>query len=66
MDGIWYEVALRPIGAESQDARDIVLKKVVDQITRWEAVESYGANVYAASRRQLNKREIRGLGLRGG
>jgi hypothetical protein len=64
MNGIWYEVILRPITHESFGQRDIVLQMEVSMCSRWEAMRTYGAYVFAARRRQLNKREIRRLNLR--
>jgi hypothetical protein len=64
MNGIWYELALRPITLEAFGQRDIVLRMEVSMCSRWEAMRTYGAHVFAASRRQLNKREIRRLNLR--
>jgi hypothetical protein len=65
IDGIWYEVTLRPITAEAAMHRDQVLRMTVNTIDRWKALKTYGAVVYADARRQLNKKEIRRLGLRG-
>jgi hypothetical protein len=63
MNGIWYEVVLRPITAEAFRQRDIVLGMDVSAFSKWDAIQAYGANVFAASRRQLNEREIRRLKL---
>jgi hypothetical protein len=64
MNGIWYEVALRPITYDEFGERDIVLRAEVGPLFEREAMRTYGAKVFAASRRQLNKREIRRLKLR--
>jgi hypothetical protein len=64
MNGIWYELALRPITHDAFGQRDVVLRMQVSMLPRWEAIRTYGAPVFAASRRQLNKREIRRLELR--
>src|SRR5262249_47553614 len=59
VEGIWYEVTLEPITSEILSRRDVVLKAVVGQFQPKEAVETYGASVFATSKRQLNKREIK-------
>jgi hypothetical protein len=59
VEGIWYEVTLEPITPEALSRRDVVLKAVVGQFQRQEAEETYGAAVFATSKRQLNKREIK-------
>lgn len=59
VEGIWYEVTLEPITAETLSRRDVVLKAVVGQFQRNEAEEMYGASVFATNKRQLNKREIK-------
>lgn len=63
IDGVWYELALRPITADVQQHRDVVLRKRLADFQLREAERIYGAQVYAASKRQLNKREIRRLRL---
>lgn len=64
INGIWYEVTLRPITVEAATSRDHVLRMPVNSISRGQLLKTYGAAVYAARRRQLNKKEIRRLGLR--
>jgi hypothetical protein len=59
MDGIWYEVTLQQIDSDNMWRRDVVLRKRVVEISRREAEQTYGAFVFAVSKRQLNKREIR-------
>lgn len=63
IDGVWYEITLRPITAGVQHHRDVVLRKQVANFMLNEAERTYGASVFAVSKRQLNKREIRRLGL---
>ena len=62
IDGIWYEIELRPLPTPPDNARvyDLVLKQP-GPFDRWKLREFYGRAVYAAGKRQLNKREIRRL-----
>ena len=64
MDEVWYEIILRPRVRANFADRDIVLDKPVAELSSRYARAFYGHDVYAAGRRQLNKREIRRLGLR--
>ncbi len=63
IDGIWYEIVLHPINSDTMWRRDVVLRKRVVEITEREAERAYGSFVFAVSKRQLNKREIRRLSL---
>ena len=59
LGGLWYEVLLEPIAPEVATRRDIVLDCLVSTITPYQACATYGGQVFAAAKRQLNKREIR-------
>ncbi|HEY2838591.1 MAG TPA: hypothetical protein VGJ26_05565 [Pirellulales bacterium] len=61
IDGIWYELSLRPITSDSFGKRDLFLRIPVSYLTAWKAIQTYGARVYAARRRQLNSKEIKRL-----
>src|SRR5262249_3727124 len=61
MKGIWYEVTLAPIAPAAWGQRDVVLGTEVGAHSAALATQTYGANVFAVKRRQLNKREIRQL-----
>jgi hypothetical protein len=63
VDGIWYELTLRPITPETLNERDVYLRMPVRELTAYKAVHTYGARVYAASRLQLNSREIKRLNV---
>jgi hypothetical protein len=58
VDGIWYEIELRPYDERSLATFDVVLKKDASALNRTELQRTYGAAVYAVSKRQLNTREI--------
>jgi hypothetical protein len=62
IDGIWYEVELRPLPEDDRQAEvyDVVLKRH-GPLSRRELQELYGGTVYAVKKRQLNKKEIRRL-----
>jgi hypothetical protein len=64
IDGLWYELTLRPITQETLGCRDVMLKCTVRDLPQWEAKRTYGAVVFAVAKRQLNKREIRRLASR--
>ena len=64
IDGIWYEVELRPLPAHRWDFWDVVLRRKAPQINGSVFEEMYGKPCYAASKRQLNKKEIRVAQLR--
>jgi hypothetical protein len=66
IDGVWYEVQLDRTCCAPADARDVVLHVLVGELGWGEARRAYGADVYAAAKRQLNKREIRRLVQSGG
>ena len=57
--GIWYEVCLEPINASNIGRRDVILRTRVDWHLVSEAQAQYGLPAFAASKRQLNKREIK-------
>jgi len=59
VNGIWYEVTLAPIVSGTQQSVDILLKKPVGSFGWREARATYGADVFAVAKRQLNKREAR-------
>ncbi len=61
MNGIWYEVSLRPFTVHALGERDVFMQIGVCDISSWNAIKTYGARVYAASRRQLNTKEIKRL-----
>lgn len=63
IDGVWYELNLRPITPETHTERDMYLRIPVFKFEPCMASRTYGARVYAASRRQLNSKEIKRLGL---
>ena len=63
LNGIWYEVVLRPITPKDWGKRDVVLGMEVNPSSIPAAVRTYGSSVFAEKRRQLNKREIRRLKL---
>jgi hypothetical protein len=56
--GIWYEVQLAPLDVGAIGRWDVVLKTRVDWHLIGELKRQYGWPAFAASKRQLNKREI--------
>ena len=58
-DGIWYEVALTPLGRAA--AWDVMLRAWTTSLHPSKFVEAYGSSVYASNRRQLCSKEIRQL-----
>jgi hypothetical protein len=71
--GIWYEVALTPLPKMPRNSRlgedDAVSPPVFDVLLRGNptyrmALDFHGRLMYAASKKQLNGKEIRKLGLR--
>ena len=62
IEGIWYEVELRPLPKDDEQAEvyDVVLKRH-GPLSRRELQECYGGAMYAVKKRQLNKKEIRRL-----
>jgi hypothetical protein len=63
IDGIWYEVELRPLTGE-EVVYDIVLKRSVSLLNRALLRERYGtADRYAVNKRQLNRRTIARHGI---
>jgi hypothetical protein len=59
VDGVWYEIELRPYDERRLAAFDVVLKKDASALNQGELQRTYGTAVYAVSKRQLGKREIR-------
>jgi hypothetical protein len=57
--GLWFEVELAPVAVAPPEARDVLLKATVGSLSLLELEESYGSLVYATSKRQLGKREVR-------
>jgi hypothetical protein len=56
--GIWYEVELAPLPEGERPVWDAILRKSTEFLTRGDLQHAYGKCVYAARKRQLNKREI--------
>jgi hypothetical protein len=56
--GIWYEIRLEPFNCAAIGRWDVILNTRVDWHLRQELRSQYGSDVFAASKRQLNKREI--------
>jgi len=56
---IWFEVVFRALTAATFDDWDHVLRVPAREVTTSLAMRTYGALVYAASKRQLNSREAR-------
>jgi hypothetical protein len=59
LNDLWYEVRLEPIVAETFGRWDVVLRRPVDWALLGPAWKAYGRPAFAASKRQLSKREIR-------
>jgi hypothetical protein len=57
-NGIWYEIQLEPLSWATIGRWDVILKTRVDWNLRPELRQQYGADAFAAFKRQLNKREI--------
>jgi hypothetical protein len=64
IDGIWYEVQLRPL-EDGSPVFDIVLKRPVSALNRMLLKQTYGrGGVFAVSKRQLDGRTLTRHGLR--
>jgi hypothetical protein len=63
MSGVWYEVSLSPLARGYAEQFDVVLRRRVDQADLHLCTLTHQASAWASGRRQLNKREIRRLGL---
>jgi hypothetical protein len=61
IDGVWHEVALRPIPVDAACCFDAVLNRPVARSRSAEAVAKYGLVAYALSKRPLTERELRRL-----
>ena len=61
IDRIWYEVELASLPEQGRRAWDVFLRRFVTSENSPLLCEAYGRRAYAARKRQLNKREIRGL-----
>jgi len=65
IEGIWYELDLVRVSKEIEtDAFDLVAREYVVRLPKQERLRLYGdEKIYAASKRQLNTKEIRLLDL---
>jgi hypothetical protein len=63
IDGVWYEIELRPLA--TQPVADALFSRqengTWEPLYEFELKRLYGRSVYAARKRQLNKKEIRWL-----
>jgi hypothetical protein len=62
LNGLWFELRLAPVPL-GRDVFDMAMRQNVRLIPDSLLRSNYGAMVYTASKRQLNKREIRTLRL---
>lgn len=60
---LWFDVVLAPLADAPRGAWDFVLRLPVAEVYPLLALKTYGDEVYASRLRQLNKRELRKLGL---
>jgi hypothetical protein len=58
LNGIWYEVAVRRIPSDPEGAWDARLDKPVYRFRVGEATATYGAEVYALSKRKVSNNEL--------
>jgi hypothetical protein len=62
LDGLWFLISLKPLPWDNLDRTwDAVFKSHCNKISRETFREFYGQYAYAASKRQLNKKEIASL-----
>jgi hypothetical protein len=61
IEGIWHEVALRPVPADAVGCWDAVLNKCVAHVRPAEAISKYGFVAYELSKRPLSEREVKKL-----
>ena len=61
--GVWYEVQLAPVTETTFGQRDVVTGRPV---FLWKGAVHVAERLYATSKRQLGKKELRARGLRGG
>jgi hypothetical protein len=63
INGLWFEVELRPFPDGRWDFWDVVFRRQASQLSARDLVVAYGASMYAVGKRQLGKREIRRAGF---
>ncbi len=63
VDGAWHLVTLAPLPLAPWHCPgyDVVLRRRVDELTPEQVLRTYGARVYATSKRRLGKKEMRQL-----
>lgn len=64
IDGLWYEVTLKPLPKPTSLSQDVILKRPAAYLNPYEAKQVYGDTVYASAKRQLNKREIKRMKIK--
>lgn len=59
IDGLWFEIVFAPTAEASCRARDVLHKVDLAALRPGQTNDWYGRAVYAQSKRQMNKREVR-------